>query len=90
MIQPYPHQAKSIDEIFQKFQVNQRVLYQLPTGGGKTVIFSEVAQEYIKRWEKKVLILRVHSFLFFSMFGPFLCRLLIHLPLKLCMFDCKT
>jgi superfamily II DNA or RNA helicase len=29
----------------------------LPTGGGKTVIFSEIARRYIKETGKKVLIL---------------------------------
>jgi type I site-specific restriction-modification system R (restriction) subunit len=32
-------------------------LYQLPTGGGKTVIFSEIARRYILTTGKKVLIL---------------------------------
>jgi superfamily II DNA or RNA helicase len=57
MIQPYPHQAKSIDEIFQKFQVNQRVLYQLPTGGGKTFVFSFLTKKWVEKTNKKVLIL---------------------------------
>ena len=33
------------------------LLYQLPTGGGKTVIFSEIGKKYIEKWKKKVLIL---------------------------------
>ena len=33
------------------------MLYQLPTGGGKTVIFSEIVRQYIKNHKKKVVIL---------------------------------
>jgi type I site-specific restriction endonuclease len=33
------------------------LLYQLPTGGGKTVIFSELTRRYINDWKKKVLVL---------------------------------
>lgn len=36
---------------------NYKLLYQLPTGGGKTVIFSEMARRYIEKTGKKVLIL---------------------------------
>lgn len=32
-------------------------MYQLPTGGGKTVIFSEIVRRYIKKHKKKVVIL---------------------------------
>lgn len=43
----YDYQAKDIDAIFQHFEDkpdNYHLLYQLPTGGGKTVIFSEIAR----------------------------------------------
>ncbi len=33
------------------------LLYQLPTGGGKTVIFSEIVRKYIETHKKKVVIL---------------------------------
>ncbi|MEO1485798.1 MAG: DEAD/DEAH box helicase family protein, partial [Bacteroidota bacterium] len=33
------------------------ILYQLPTGGGKTVVFSEIARQYILRTGKKVIVL---------------------------------
>ncbi len=58
--QLYPFQSKTVTIIIDELEKNGadfNLLFQLPTGGGKTVIFSEVAQEYIKRWEKKVLIL---------------------------------
>lgn len=34
-----------------------RFIYQLPTGGGKTVIFAEIARRYIESFHRKVLIL---------------------------------
>ena len=33
------------------------MLYQLPTGGGKTVIFSEIVRRYLEEYNKKVLVL---------------------------------
>lgn len=56
-MKPFPDQQKSIDEIFEAFQYNQRVLYQLSTGGGKTAIFSFIAKKYIRDSGKRVLIL---------------------------------
>lgn len=56
----YPFQRKSVDDILREFEENGEnfnLLYQLPTGGGKTVIFSEIAKKYIDKWQKKVLIL---------------------------------
>ena len=46
--------------MMQKFvdkQTNYNLLFQLPTGGGKTVIFSELAKKFILSTGKKVLIL---------------------------------
>lgn len=57
MIQPYEHQQKSINEIIEKLQTNQRVLYQLPTGGGKTFVFSFITKQWVEKTNKKVLIL---------------------------------
>ena len=56
----YDNQQKGIDKIFEvleKSPDNYNLLYQLPTGGGKTVIFSEIARRYIETSKKKVLIL---------------------------------
>lgn len=36
---------------------SHRLLYQLPTGGGKTVIFSEIAARYIEKYGRKVVVL---------------------------------
>lgn len=56
----YPFQEKTVSSILSEFQANDEnfnLLYQLPTGGGKTVIFSEIARRYIEKFGKKVLIL---------------------------------
>ncbi len=56
----YDYQQDAINKIFerlQNFPEGHNLLYQLPTGGGKTVIFSEIAKRYIKEVGKKVLIL---------------------------------
>lgn len=56
----YPYQEEAIDLIFKTFDAADgiiNVLFQLPTGGGKTVIFSEIARQFIHRKKQKVLIL---------------------------------
>lgn len=56
----YPYQEEAIDLIFKAFDEADgiiNVLFQLPTGGGKTVIFSEIARQFIERRKQKVLIL---------------------------------
>src|SRR6478609_4459122 len=52
-MKPYPDQQKSIDEILDHFQTKQKLLFQLPTGGGKTALFSFIAKKFK---EGKVLI----------------------------------
>ena len=56
----YPFQQKTVDSILSEIEENGKnfnLLFQLPTGGGKTVIFSEITREFIKRKNEKVLIL---------------------------------
>lgn len=56
----YPFQENTVNQIVSELEANGNnfnLLYQLPTGGGKTVIFSEIARRYIELFGKKVLIL---------------------------------
>ena len=56
----YPFQRSTVDTILADLEKNGKnfnLLFQLPTGGGKTVIFSEIAREFIERTKEKVLIL---------------------------------
>lgn len=55
----YPFQEKAVNGILEELKKDngENILFQLPTGGGKTVIFSEIAKRYIEQTEKKVLIL---------------------------------
>ena len=56
----YPFQENTVTSILAELKKNGKnfnLLYQLPTGGGKTVIFSEIAKQYISEWKEKVLIL---------------------------------
>jgi len=56
----YDYQLEDLNKIFDFFNENPKgvnLLYQLPTGGGKTVIFSEIARKYIAETNKKVVVL---------------------------------
>ncbi|PZD79318.1 DEAD/DEAH box helicase [Mesonia sp. K7] len=56
----YDYQEEDLKKIFHYLNEapdNFNLLYQLPTGGGKTVVFSEIVRRYIERTEKKVVIL---------------------------------
>src|SRR5690606_22424811 len=56
----YNYQKGAIEQIFEKFETapdDYHLLYQLPTGGGKTVIFSEIVRQYLKIHQKKVLVM---------------------------------
>jgi len=56
----YPYQEEYIKHIFQHLEDNEKrenIIFQLPTGGGKTVIFSEISRKYIEQFQKKILIL---------------------------------
>jgi superfamily II DNA or RNA helicase len=56
----YGYQKDALKEIFERFDTapqDYHLLYQLPTGGGKTVIFSEIVRRYIEKFNKKVLVL---------------------------------
>lgn len=56
----YSYQKGAINKIFKCFEdapEDYHLLYQLPTGGGKTVIFSEIVRQYLKHHSKRVLVL---------------------------------
>ena len=56
----YPYQLGAIEKIMsglEALEEGQNLIYQLPTGGGKTVIFSEIASRFIRQKQSKVLIL---------------------------------
>ncbi len=56
----YGYQKGDIDAIFERLDnapKNHHLLYQLPTGGGKTVIFSEIVRRYLSKHNKKVVVL---------------------------------
>jgi len=56
----YEYQKEDLANVFKRIDncpPNYNLLYQLPTGGGKTVVFSEIARKYIQENKKRVLIL---------------------------------
>ncbi len=56
----YDYQEEDLNLIFERFQncpEDYNLLYQLPTGGGKTVVFSEITRRYLANTGKKILIL---------------------------------
>ena len=56
----YDYQIKDLNRIFDVMREepeNFNLLYQLPTGGGKTVIFSEIVRRFVETHNKKVVIL---------------------------------
>ncbi len=56
----YGYQKGDIDKIFDRLDnapSDHHLLYQLPTGGGKTVIFSEIVRRYLSQYDKKVVVL---------------------------------
>ena len=56
----YPFQEKTVNQVLDELRKNGsnfNLLYQLPTGGGKTVIFSEITRRYLEKYNKKVVVL---------------------------------
>lgn len=51
-----PYQLKAKQDIYRTIKRNSRVLFQCPTGAGKTVIFSSIARDYINA-DKRVMVL---------------------------------
>lgn len=55
----YDYQEHDISAIFSELEsgTHSRIVYQLPTGGGKTVVFSEIARRYIEARQGNAMIL---------------------------------
>ncbi len=56
----YDYQLEDLKTIFKcldESDESANILYQLPTGGGKTVVFSEIAKRFIEKTKKKVVVL---------------------------------
>lgn len=56
----YNYQEEDLNKIFkhlEKLPKGTNILYQLPTGGGKTVVFSEITRRFIEQTGKKVMVL---------------------------------
>ena len=56
----YDYQIADLNRIFDVMEEtpdDYNLLYQLPTGGGKTVVFSEIVRRYIAAKNKKVVVL---------------------------------
>jgi superfamily II DNA or RNA helicase len=56
----YPYQTQALERIFERLNqaaADYRLLFQLPTGGGKTVIFSEITRRYLGMRAQKVVVL---------------------------------
>ena len=56
----YDYQLADLHRIFDVLDSSPpdfNLLYQLPTGGGKTVVFSEIVRRYIQYYNKKVVVL---------------------------------
>ena len=56
----YSYQKGDIETIFERLDnapSNYHLLYQLPTGGGKTVVFSEIVRQYLSKHDMKVVVL---------------------------------
>jgi len=56
----YDYQLQDLNTIFsflEEAPEDVNLLYQLPTGGGKTLVFSEIAKRFIANTQKKVVVL---------------------------------
>src|SRR6476620_10890110 len=55
----FPYQQNDIETIFGRIgqSPNSKFLYQLPTGGGKTVVFAEIVRRFLIDFNKTVAVL---------------------------------
>lgn len=57
MLRPRPYQTEAIEALFKAWQEMQRPAVVLPTGTGKTVVFSHLVRQYQERYGLRVVIL---------------------------------
>jgi len=57
MITPFDYQKSGLNDIWRGLKSNNKLLYQLSTGGGKTFIFSFLAKHWIEKKNSRILIL---------------------------------
>lgn len=57
MIKPFDYQEKAINEILEKFKINNKLCLQMPTGAGKTITFAFLAKQWRENNKSKVVIL---------------------------------
>lgn len=56
----YPYQERDLNILFDKIAHlanGDKILYQLPTGGGKTRIFSEIVRWYVTNYQRQAVVL---------------------------------
>ena len=51
------YQERAVNEVARKLTANKKIIFQLATGGGKTITFSAITKRYIEKSGKAVLIL---------------------------------
>lgn len=58
MLELYPYQKEGVDQIAKNYSAGiRRQLFQLPTGGGKTICFSGMIHRYMQAFSKNVLVM---------------------------------
>ena len=56
MITLRPYQQTIVQSVNEAFSKAPKVLLQLPTGGGKTVIFCEIVKQYLAKNKKAIIV----------------------------------
>lgn len=56
MMKLFPYQERAVNEVFEKFEHNRKLLLQANTGAGKTVMFSYIAKHVVESGQKVVIL----------------------------------
>lgn len=56
MITPHPYQQECIDAVIKDFAEFKKLLLVVPTGGGKSFIFSKVAHHFVEKGERTLIL----------------------------------